>query len=165
MLYGYYIYGCCLSDQMASTPVSSVAWSHHIVQPLNGLAITGKIWWINEATYIARFKAAKSKLVIHELRDQWKLQQLQLLLDKVGKRRLWRWPPDRQSQPIVSCFRVWDRSSGWLGSWGRPGEELKSTDLMNVTSYMKCPWGPWSMKYVPGTFGKGVKVSWRSKVS
>ena len=36
-----------------------------------------------------------------------------------------RWRPDRQFQPIVSCFRVWDRSSGWLGSCGRPGEELK----------------------------------------
>ena len=163
VLYGYYIYGCCLSNQMASTPVSSVAWSHHIVQPLNGLAITGKIWWINEATYIARFKAAKSKLVIHELRDQWKLQQLQLLLDKVGKRRLWRWPPDRQSQPIVSCFRVWDRSLGWLGSWGRPGEEIKwmsvgcvhcAVPLMNQIKYTKYFW-----------IRVKDKVPWRSKMS
>ena len=42
------------------------------------------------------------------------------------------WPPDRRSQPIVSCFRVWDRFSGWLGSCSKLGEELKNTDLMDV---------------------------------
>ena len=146
----------------------SVVWRDHTILSSHWMAWlfnsnTGKIWWINEATYIARFKAAKSKLVIHELRDQWKLQQLQLLLDKVGKRRLWRWPPDRQSQPIVSCFRVWDRSLGWLGSWGRPGEEIKwmsvgrvhcAVPLMNQIKYTKYFW-----------IRVKDKVPWRSKIS